>query len=213
MNRFMNFLNTSFGLWFLSAVFLSGTGGIYSCWQKDRDADQAQREKSLEAEKIRLQKTSEDERENKAAIERLDLEISYRFSQVLLNLRSISEQGSKRGSIDSTQRKLQIAGPSMGVMQALARKPSAEQPPLYPDYTAWALPTLISELRRRVPAGDRSDIDRSLARLLGESTSQLFKTDDPAREAAGRVLDDVMLSRWKDTAFYLVDCSARDPFC
>jgi len=162
-SRFVEFLNSSFALWLLSAIFLSGTGTVYSCWQKDRDVSKAQHEKDLEAEKIQLQKMADEARDNKATVERLDLEISYRFSQVLLSLRSISEQGARLGSPDSNQRKLQIAGPSMGVMQGLAQKPRADQPPLYPDYAAYALPTLISELRRRVPVSDRSAIERSLA--------------------------------------------------
>jgi hypothetical protein len=210
-DKWLDVLNSSFALWLLSAVFLSGTGAIYGCWQKDRDAARATQEKELEAEKIRTQTAAEEEAKNKAAIERLDMEISYRFSQFLLSLRTVSEQGRTLGSPDPTQRKLQIAGPAMGIMKSLSQ--NSDEPPLYPEYATFALPTLMSELARRVPTRERQDIEQGIAKLLGESNSQMFETDDPAKEAAGRILGKVMLKRWKNAAFYHVDCSAREPFC
>jgi hypothetical protein len=58
------FLNSSFALWLLSAVFITGIGSAFTQWQAQ---------------------TAED-RKNKEQIERIDLEISYRFSELLLQI-------------------------------------------------------------------------------------------------------------------------------
>jgi hypothetical protein len=54
-------LNSSLVLWVLSALFLSGAPFVYTYWQQRRSDDRAA----------------------KVAIERLDLEIAYRYSQIL----------------------------------------------------------------------------------------------------------------------------------
>src|SRR5687767_15888924 len=49
--RLLAFANSNFGLWLLSAVFVVGTGGVFSCWQHERDRVMDLREKERENER------------------------------------------------------------------------------------------------------------------------------------------------------------------
>src|SRR5947208_11891473 len=66
--KFTQFLNTALGLWLLSAIFISGFSGILT----------------LVLQRISVSKAQ------LHAIEHLDTEISYRFSQVLQRLFTLS---------------------------------------------------------------------------------------------------------------------------
>lgn len=59
-NRLWTFVNTSFGLWLMSAIFIYGTGASFAWWHE-------RAEKRTEA---------------RARAERLDLEISYRLTRI-----------------------------------------------------------------------------------------------------------------------------------
>jgi hypothetical protein len=210
-SKVASFLNSTLGLWLLSAVFLSGGGTVYGCWQRSVDATRVQAEKDRDEQKLRLERLLDQQRVTQDAVERLDLEISYRFSQALLELFAISD--SARLIQGAADRKLNSAQRTFGVLQSLTQPPRPRDAALYPEYTAYALPTLMSELRRRLQAADAAPVEQSLAALLGAGSRQTFATDDPAKEAASTLLKDIVLQRWKRTAFHYVDCPASSPFC
>lgn len=208
------FLNSAFGLWVLSAIFLSGGGTMLSCYQKHRDISRAAEEKALEERKIRLEKELEREQERSARVERLDTEISYRLSQTLLDLRNVSEQTALLPqNAPPPQRVLAAASATFPILQGMIRPPSVSQAPLYPEHAQWGLPTLIADLAPRVSKKERQELQRCLAQMQGGSNRQGFKTADPAREAASWILEDIVLSRWRDSAFHHVDCRPSNPFC
>src|SRR5579883_2392325 len=62
------FLNSTFGVWLLSALFVSGIGAAYTKYQEK----------------------SADRRRTQEATERLDLELGYRFSQIQVHLSQAS---------------------------------------------------------------------------------------------------------------------------
>src|SRR4030095_2347620 len=64
---FLIFLNSSFGLWLLSALLLTGAGSMIAKWSADR----------------------EQERQRKERVEHLDLEIAYRLSRSLYAAREM----------------------------------------------------------------------------------------------------------------------------
>src|SRR5215470_15604536 len=59
--RFVQFLNSAFGLWLLSVVLVTGLGSAYTTWKDYREQN----------------------RLRTAKVEQLDLEIAYRISRVL----------------------------------------------------------------------------------------------------------------------------------
>src|SRR5205085_6480327 len=63
-DKVISFLNTSLGLWLLSAIFVSGGVKLYEDYKAN----------------------SEDKKKTNEAIAKLDLEISYRYSRILVNL-------------------------------------------------------------------------------------------------------------------------------
>jgi hypothetical protein len=211
-DKVLDFLNTAFALWLLSAIFLSGVGTLYTGWQKSRDEQRAKVEREAAEAKTRIEQSLAAQRDNNDAIQRLDLEISYRLSSVLVQLNSISEQTRLLpGTAD--ERKLRAASATMGVLVGMSATSRRNEPPLYPEYGNYALPTLLSELRRKLPEPDRDAVERSLASVVGAQGSQNFATDDPAKEAGGFIYKHVLLPRWTGSAFYHVDCSAEMPFC
>jgi hypothetical protein len=94
------FLNSAFALWLFSAVFITGAG----------------------SELARRQSKKAEESRTRELIERLDLEASYRFSQVLGRLDRLHEaSGATQAALDST-------------LEVLVRHRAQDVPPLYPDF-------------------------------------------------------------------------------
>ncbi|MEQ1794454.1 MAG: hypothetical protein ABL970_09715 [Nitrospira sp.] len=203
-DKLSKFLNSSFGLWVLSAIFISGAGTIYQNWQKSVDAEKATFQQRLTEESI-----------NRQAIERLDIEISFRLSQALLQLSVIAERVSvqlKDKSAD--ERTLAVADATFGVLQNLASALRNDREALYSEHSGYSLPTLLAELRRRLPEANRAEVERSLAALAGVANSTMFSSGGSIPEqTASILLEKVVLNRWKGTAFHHIDCSSKTPFC
>ena len=85
-SRLWTFLNSTFGLWLLSAVVITWASTLYTQSLNRRiEAQKAQDTAKAEATK------------NKDLVERLDLEIGYRLSQVQIHLVSlVTEWGKKK---------------------------------------------------------------------------------------------------------------------
>ena len=85
---------------------------------------------------------------------------------------------------------------------------------LYPEFSTYTFPTLLAELRRRLPEADRGQVESSIAAYASIATFLSFKNDSPPSRQAGEVLfNRVILKRWQGTAFHHVDCSDKNPFC
>lgn len=202
--RVRKFLNSAFGLWLLSAIFVSGAGTIYQSWQKRADEDKvATQQKVVEAAANRL------------AVERLDIEISFRISQALLRLSTISEQvKAQMQDKPEAEQRLQEANFTFDTIQRLASATKSDRETLYPEHVSYSVPTLLTELRRRVPESDRPSIDRSLASLTALASKANYDKALPAPLQAGTAIQNqVILPRWKASAFHYVGCSAQQPFC
>lgn len=200
----IKFLNSGFGLWLLSAVFISGAGTLLQQWQKQADEGKARFERELADSTI-----------NRQAIERLDIEISFRLSDALLQLSTIAERvNTMLKDRPLEKRTVEIASSAFAVLRNLTMAPTRERGALYPEHAGYSLPTLLVELRRRLPPDERSAVERSLAALSSISNSMEFGsgTSVPA-QAAATLIRNVVLSRWKGTAFHYIDCSDEKPFC
>jgi hypothetical protein len=185
--RFWTFLNSAFGLWLLSAALLTGGGATFTRWQAKASDEQSSRER----------------------IERLDLEISSRFSQVLVRLYHLTDRDKHR----------QRLMPGNGVTDVRAAIQLLLSPietsgvimSLYPEFKTYSLATLMAELQRLLRnETDRTKVGVALAALTGETVMDADMSDPI--NGAGAILD-IMLPRWKGSYFHFTDCSSVDPFC
>jgi hypothetical protein len=189
-SRLWAFVNSSFGLWLLSAIFISGIGTIYTQVQNSR-AERLKKEEVIRAEALKT----------KELIDRLDLEIGYRLSQVQIRLYSL------RAVNDAT-----LIG---DVNKSLSRPPQGEFFSLYPEFSSFSLLALMAELRRHVPEKDRKELDQVLADLTGIDV--LIEVEgvnrSSAEQVASLILKKFRLERWQKTQFYFLECLASSPFC
>lgn len=184
-NTIWVFLNSSLGLWLLSAIFITGVGALYTQYQNTR------------TEKIKT----------KESIERLDLEIGYRFSQIQIQLFSLVN--SKEPNFPFLPNKGEENVRS--ILGSLSQPPKGELIPLYQEFSSLSTIALIAELRRHVPENERGEIDQVLAHLSGiyiHLDVAKAKLSD-VKSVADLIFRDLMLPRWKDSQFYFTDC----PFC
>jgi len=212
---FKGFLNSSFGLWLLSAIFISGAGTLYQQWQKGRDDDRAVLQKARDEQKALFDKKIAAESENRDSISKLDIEISYRLSTALLELSSVQSRIDAQFSTKSEdEKKLAHAQFTFGTLQSLNSKAQTSGAGLYPEYSTYTLPTLLADLRRRLPETERAPIESSIAAYASLRNSLSFSNDSPPSQQAGVALfQKVIRKRWQGTAFPHIDCSEKNPFC
>jgi cell division protein FtsL len=185
-SKFWKFLNSTLGIWLLSAIFISGAGGAFTYVQ------QRQAEKQKEHD----------------VVERLDLEISYRFSQILLRLYNLTEMTHPRANLSNKHTVSEVKQ----VLQILHESPSRTITPLYPEFSGLGIPSLMAELKRHTHDDrTRKEIDLTLAAVTGKDIEDGDLSDVNAK--AGAILQGLMLPRWKNSAFYFIDCSEAAPFC
>jgi hypothetical protein len=198
-SRVWIFLNSTFGLWLLSAIVITWAGTLYTQSQNR----QAEGLKKQEAEREALSKKNE-------LIERLDLEIGYRLSQCQIQLAYLVD-------IKDYDRRPLPFRPGMGekdvkeVIDNLLQAPKGKFPPLYEEFSNISTLALIAELRRYVPPNERDEIDHVIADLSGiyiHIDVKKVKLSD-IYGIARIIFDDITLYRWRKGDFYFLDC----PFC
>ncbi|MDX2179841.1 MAG: hypothetical protein SFV18_09635 [Bryobacteraceae bacterium] len=180
------FLNSTFGVWLLSALFITGAGGAFTYWQQ------------WNAERMKKEDT----------ISKLDLEICYRFSQVIGRLHELTDGASPRAKLQKPYTEADIKA-TLNILQETSSKSIAT---LYPEYATFGLPSLLAELRRHMDDGkQREEVDQSLSQLTNKRIAQ----DKPVEvnDKAGRIIEELMLSRWRNGPFAYADCSGQAPFC
>lgn len=189
-SRFWAFVNSSFGLWLLSAIFISGVGTVYTQMQNSR-VERLKKEETLHAEELKT----------KELIGRLDLEIGYRLSQVQIRLYSLGGEPATKFIGD--------------VINSLSRPPQGEFFPLYPEFSNFSLLALIAELRRHVPDAEREELAQVLADLTGVNVLIEVKgvNRSSAKQIASLILEKFRLERWRNTRFYFLECQVTSPFC
>lgn len=122
------FLNSSIGLWLLSAIFITAGGALWK--QAEASHQQAAKEQQAKIDEATARRK---------AIGRLDLEIGYRFSQVQQRLYHLTKESL---SDDERQRRVR------SVVQSFQKPPGTDYSPLYPEFANFSLIALVSELQR-----------------------------------------------------------------
>lgn len=196
-SRIWTVINSSFGLWLLSAVFVSGAGTIYTNHQNEV------RERREQAETERSEHKQEED-----LVARLDLEISYRLSAAMAKLEALSgTNGSWRSDAHWSA--------TLGALKPLSLPADGEHPPLFPEFKHYNGLALIAERRRHSPAGEQEQLRNQLTRvsfLINSVLSSSSATCPPPRDIAGDLIDAMRNDRW-DNGFPYTDCTKAEPFC
>jgi hypothetical protein len=198
-SRVWLFLNSTFGLWLLSAILVTWAGMLYTQSQNRR------------SEALRKQETERaEELKQRELVERLDLEIGYRFSQFQIHLTSLVNRWGPSNHPFPFQ-------PGKGekdvkdIIDSLSRPASNMCPPLYEEFESLSTLALIAELRRHVQPQERNELDKVIADLSGVyiflDVSKVKLSD--VYGVGSAVFDGLTLQRWRQGRFYFSDC----PFC
>lgn len=190
LDKIISFLNTSLGLWLLSAIFVSGGVKLYEDYKANSDD---------------IKKTNE-------AIAKLDLEISYRYSRLLVNLYELTDKNpdtvklSKSYNVDDVKK----------VALSLRNSNNTMGDYFYPEYSNLSLLALLAEEKRYLSHlnKDKGDLNQVISDITGlEVFYEVQKADfSDVRKIAISIEDKLILDRWKDNGFYFLDGNDYNPF-
>src|SRR5262249_6803971 len=155
------------------AIFVTGLGALYTKYQNLRT----------------------EFKQNKEAVQKLDLEIEYRISRAVSRLESINQRKKTEPTVD-------ITADIKQVLEELSK--SREFSSLYPDYLNFSTVATVAELQRRLPEQERSPIDEVLAHLTGLYVLMEVNEaplNDP-KKIAGVLLEKIRLSRWSGRFYF-----------
>jgi hypothetical protein len=179
------FLNSSFGLWLFSAIFITGAGTAFTWYQ------------GLKA----------DERKRVETVEKLDLEIAFRYFQAMNHLWALSNKNVNDIKLAEGRRAQEIER----VLASLNERQPQNLLPLYAEFSAFSLPTLHAELRRHLSGSQQRQVDASLAKLTGGVFEDLDLSD--LKAVGAKVQTELLSGRWKNKYFFWVDCPPSKPWC
>lgn len=175
-----SFFNSKFGLWVLSAIFVSGGVKVYDDYKVKQ----------------------ENEKTRSEIIEKLDIEISYKFDRVLASLEKITEKDSgvvldqKFGSMEEARKF------ALGINMESEK----EEFYLYEEFKNWSLLALIVEQNRQfkhlgIKDTELEEVIRNLNELskIFENRQVNFKDLKSIHEI---IRDDLILPRWKSSRLY-----------
>lgn len=197
LGRFLLFLNSSFGLWLLSAVFITGAGSLYTKWHTAQDEKQKQQ--------AQLRTDAEKKKEIEA---RLQLEIGHRVSETVVLLWKLCDprDPSRLGAGHSPgEVRTVVASMQNGNGQKLFSR--------YPEFDNLNTLSLLTELRRLEPEQDKDRLDRAITDISGLDVLldvEKASFSNP-KSVAGAILKRFSSILWGK--FYFIDCSPESPFC
>jgi len=133
-SRLWKFLNSSFGIWLLTSVVVSGLGTLYTTYQDQRKSEEIKSAEQREQSRIR-----------QTSIERLDLEIAFRFSQYISALSQIYDfqNDGRFGKLASGD-----LYSFMGTPEAVSRERWLYINPLYDDNKDKTTTGIVAEISR-----------------------------------------------------------------
>lgn len=206
-SRLWEFLNSSFGLWLLSTIFVTAIGTTYTQWQGARRDRQHQAEAELLQKAKAAELTWIESQKKQAAFKRAALEVSQRYSNTLTRLYGLTERGTGKAQTATAEEIRSAFAP-------LSETPiSLKTPALYPEYSTFNALALIAELQKHTEKpGDALSLKRHLTKtnkVLNEVVL-LAVPDDPKRLAISLV--SAMRSSFWDNGFAFTECEPQNPF-
>lgn len=196
--KLLSFVNSSFGLWLLSAVFITGAGSALT-WYQNRENERIKKQEIVDADKKSV----------KERVERLDLEIAYRLSTTQSNLQVISVQ---RESVKEATIRTKIRQAAEPIFSPA----NGKTPPLYPEFASYSGLALVAELRRHVMPGEKEKLSKvitGLSGLNGELGNASSTRSANEMWVAGRVISTMGAAKRWNLGFFYTDCSEKKPFC
>jgi len=185
-----SFFNSALGLWLLSAIFITGGLKIYEDYKEN----------------------AKDIKENKEVIDKLNLEISYRYSRLLVNLYELTDKNLDQEKMSKDHNTEEVKKLAL----SLNNPTNSIGSYLYPEYATWSLLTLLAELKRHFFHLKKEDrqLDQVIHHITGiEVFFEVKKVDfSDIRKIAGYIQDELILPRWKNNGFYFLDGSSNSPF-
>lgn len=194
-NRIWELLNSKFGLWLLSTIFITGVGSLYTNYQNKIKEQQQIAEVNRKNEKLTNER-----------IDRLSMEFSYRLSTSLILLEYANSLSSKE--IDFNKTKNQALAPLKDIS-------SGENRALYPEFKDSSGLALIAELSTIVKAGERAELKDIITKISGvlnvkSSPDKMKKLN--FMSLAGELLEST--EQWQyESGFRYLDCKKEKPFC
>lgn len=187
---FLHFLNSAFGLWLLSALFLTGGLKLYEDYKANE-------------ENIKI--TNEE-------VDKLNLEIEYRFSQVLVKLYELSNDSIITNKTTNANRMDQVKKAALGI----GNSKNSENTFLFSEYSDWSLLALLADEKRLEDhLGRNTDrISRVIGHISGLKVFYEVRNVDftDANKIAGHIQEEMWLGDWKFGGFYFSEGSIDNPF-
>lgn len=201
-------LNSTFGIWFLTAFFVTGLGSFASKWYEQSREKEQKHEAKLKEDAKKQEAVDLLDRQRRETYERVTLEISYRYSATIAGLRAATERlGSAKGS--------QAHAAIVLALEPLTRPSTSSRPPLFKEYESYSGLALVAELRRHSGPGEASMLKEILAQtsaLLHEITLEKTGASYSAKAAAAALVGAMRNPKW-DNGFAYTDCRSDNPFC
>jgi cell division protein FtsL len=216
--RFWAFLNTQLGIWFLSALFLTGIGSVYTTHQnnlaKEKEIARQHTEKENEIARQQIEKQREQakadearEFERKQQVEKLDLEISFRYAVILQTLAEVYYNQ----AIDPAEKKrlileavANLRPPELGAK--LVRDRDYRDLWLFQEHKDLGMFGVYAELYRNLRGTQQAKFKEEIATI----SSNPFRSTDLANAfAVGEVIQKRLVAdRFrKGTDFGYLDCA------
>jgi hypothetical protein len=183
---------------------------LYQVRQKDIEYRRILHQRESDRLRDIRQRALEDQLRKKELVERLDLEIGYRWSHFQIQLNDLAnfEKG-QRGFLPLRQGKGEKD--LKDAIDGLSQPAKDKFPPLYEEFSNVSTLALIAELRRYVPAKERDELDKVLADLSGIyiflDVKKVKLTN--VYQVGEAIFNGLTLPRWRESRFYFSDC----PFC
>jgi len=201
-------MNSSFGIWFLSAVVVSGLGFLYTKFNNDY----------------------ENEIKKQIKIEKLDLEISYRLSQMLQVSHNVVEEltagqlimeATKIAKNERLERGYNLL-PKLNPLHLTSSPKETTTPSLHPEYAAINLHGLIVNLYHLENDKFKSEIEPVIRQFSDSKFSTTFNPYNRSMDimklikgscSFAKTVQNVMLERWRVFKFRYLNCSKEQPWC
>jgi hypothetical protein len=167
--------------------------GLYTKYQEEATKERARQQESSNKERDRLQN-----------IEKLDFEISYRYSTILQQLFDIKEGRFDKSHIEGLQER------GLLMLQTISNLRTAPGKSLYVEYSNFSMFALYAELYRNVVEKEKEDFKDTVAAI---SLNPFEKVDlNDAVAVATAIQRGLIDKRWRrNTYFGYLDCDWREP--
>jgi hypothetical protein len=145
-------------------------------------------------------------------VDKLNLEIEYRFSQVLVKLYELSNDSIITNKTTNANRMDQVKKAALGI----GNSKNSENTFLFSEYSDWSLLALLADEKRLEDhLGRNTDrISRVIGHISGLKVFYEVRNVDftDANKIAGHIQEEMWLGDWKFGGFYFSEGSIDNPF-